>query len=59
MRLKDKIAIVAGSGQVIGAEIVRCLADEGADMAVIFVLIAPCRSRKATSPQQCLPSPVL
>ena len=37
MRLKDKIAIVAGGAQGIGAGIVRCLALEGADVAVIDV----------------------
>ena len=34
MKLEGKIAIVAGGGQGIGEGIVRCLAEEGADIAV-------------------------
>jgi len=37
MRLQDKIAIVAGGAQGIGEGIVRCLAAEGADIAVVDV----------------------
>ena len=37
MKLKDKIAIVAGGAQGIGEGIVRCLAAEGADIAVVDV----------------------
>jgi NAD(P)-dependent dehydrogenase (short-subunit alcohol dehydrogenase family) len=37
MRLKDKIAIVAGGALGIGEGIVRCLAQEGADIAVIDI----------------------
>jgi NAD(P)-dependent dehydrogenase (short-subunit alcohol dehydrogenase family) len=37
MRLKGKIAIVAGGAQGIGEGIVFCLADEGADIAVIDI----------------------
>ncbi len=35
MKLKDKVAIVTGGGQGIGEGIVRCLAEEGADVAII------------------------
>ena len=37
MKLKDKVAIVAGGGQGIGEGIVRCLAEEGADVAVVEI----------------------
>ena len=37
MRLKNKIAVVTGGGAGIGAGIVRCLAEEGADVAIIDV----------------------
>ena len=37
MKLKDKIAVVTGGGAGIGAGIVRCLAEEGADVAIIDV----------------------
>ena len=37
MRLQDKIAIIAGGAQGIGEGIVRCLAAEGADIAVVDV----------------------
>ncbi len=37
MKLKDKVAIVAGGGQGIGEGIVRCLAEEGADVAVVDI----------------------
>jgi NAD(P)-dependent dehydrogenase (short-subunit alcohol dehydrogenase family) len=37
MRLKDKVAIVAGGAQGIGESIVRCLAEEGADIAIIDI----------------------
>ena len=37
MRLKDKIAIVTGGGQGIGHGIVLCLAEEGADIAIIDI----------------------
>jgi len=37
MKLKDKIAIVAGGGQGIGEGIALCLAEEGADIAVIDI----------------------
>ena len=43
MKLKDKIAIVAGGAEGIGEGIVRCLAAEGADIAVVDV------NRDATS----------
>jgi len=35
MRLKDKVAIVSGGGQGIGEGIVKCLAEEGADVAIV------------------------
>jgi NAD(P)-dependent dehydrogenase (short-subunit alcohol dehydrogenase family) len=35
MKLTDKVAIVAGGGQGIGEGIVRCLAEEGAGVAVV------------------------
>lgn len=38
MKLKSKIAVVTGGGAGIGAGIVRCLAEEGADVAVIDVV---------------------
>jgi len=37
MKLKDKVAIVAGGGQGIGQGIVHCLAEEGADIAVVDI----------------------
>ncbi len=37
MKLQGQIAIVAGGGQGIGEGIVRCLAEEGADIAVIDI----------------------
>ena len=37
MRLKGQVAIVAGGGQGIGEGIVRCLAGEGADIAVVDI----------------------
>jgi meso-butanediol dehydrogenase/(S,S)-butanediol dehydrogenase/diacetyl reductase len=37
MKLEGKVAIVAGGGQGIGEGIVRCLAEEGADIAVIDI----------------------
>lgn len=37
MRIKDKIAIVAGGAQGIGEGIVTCLAGEGADIAVVDI----------------------
>jgi NAD(P)-dependent dehydrogenase (short-subunit alcohol dehydrogenase family) len=37
MKLKDKVAIVAGGAQGIGEGIVRCLAGEGADIAVLDI----------------------
>lgn len=37
MRLKDKVAIVSGGGQGIGEGIVKCLAEEGADVAIIDI----------------------
>jgi len=37
MKLEGKIAVVTGGGAGIGAGIVRCLAEEGADIAVIDV----------------------
>jgi len=37
MKLEGKIAIVAGGGQGIGLGIVRCLAEEGADVAVLDI----------------------
>ncbi len=38
MKLKDKIAIVTGGGAGIGLGIVQCLAEEGADIAVVDVV---------------------
>ena len=35
MKLEGKVAIVTGGGQGIGEGIVRCLADDGADVAVV------------------------
>jgi len=35
MKLEGKVAIVAGGGQGIGEGIVRCLAEDGADVAVV------------------------
>ncbi|MEE8399829.1 MAG: SDR family NAD(P)-dependent oxidoreductase [Desulfobacterales bacterium] len=35
MKLKDKVAIVTGGGQGIGRGIVECLAEEGADIAIL------------------------
>jgi len=35
MKLRDKVAIVTGGGQGIGEGIVRCLAEEGAKVAII------------------------
>lgn len=35
MKLEGKVAIVTGGGQGIGAGIVRCLAEEGADIAIV------------------------
>jgi NAD(P)-dependent dehydrogenase (short-subunit alcohol dehydrogenase family) len=37
MKLKGQVAIVAGGGQGIGEGIVRCLAEEGADIAVVDI----------------------
>ena len=37
MKLEDKVAIVAGGGQGIGEGIVRCLAEEGADVAIVDI----------------------
>ncbi len=37
MKLKDKVAIVAGGGQGIGEGIIKCLAMEGADIAVVDI----------------------
>jgi len=37
MKLEGKVAIVTGGGQGIGEGIVRCLADEGADIAIIDI----------------------
>jgi len=37
MKLLDKIAIVAGGGQGIGEGIVRCLAKEGANIAIVDI----------------------
>ena len=37
MKLEDKVAIVAGGGQGIGEGIARCLAEEGADIAVVDI----------------------
>ena len=37
MKLEGKAAIVAGGGQGIGEGIVRCLAEEGADVAVVDI----------------------
>jgi NAD(P)-dependent dehydrogenase (short-subunit alcohol dehydrogenase family) len=34
MKLKDRVALVAGGGKGIGEGIVRCLAEEGADVAI-------------------------
>ncbi|GAI00914.1 unnamed protein product, partial [marine sediment metagenome] len=37
MKVEGKVAIVAGGGQGIGQGIVHCLAEEGADVAVIDI----------------------
>jgi len=37
MKLEGKVAIVAGGGQGIGEGIVKCLAEEGADVAVVDI----------------------
>ena len=37
MKLDDKVAIVTGGGQGIGQGIVHCLAEEGADVAVVDI----------------------
>lgn len=37
MKLKDKVAIVAGGGQGIGEGCVRCFAEEGANVAVVDI----------------------
>ena len=37
MKLEDKAAIVAGGGQGIGEGIVKCLAEEGANIAVVDI----------------------
>jgi NAD(P)-dependent dehydrogenase (short-subunit alcohol dehydrogenase family) len=37
MKLEGKVAVVAGGGQGIGAGIVKCLAEEGADVAVVDI----------------------
>jgi len=37
MKLEGKVAVVAGGGQGIGEGIVRCLAEEGADVAVVDI----------------------
>ena len=37
MKLQGQVAIVAGGGQGIGEGIVRCLAEEGADIAVVDI----------------------
>jgi NAD(P)-dependent dehydrogenase (short-subunit alcohol dehydrogenase family) len=37
MKLKDKVALVAGGGQGIGEGIARCLAEEGADVAIVDI----------------------
>jgi len=37
MKLEGKVAIVTGGGQGIGEGIVRCLAEEGADVAVVDI----------------------
>jgi len=37
MKLKGKVAIVAGGGQGIGEGIVKCLAEEGADISIIDI----------------------
>lgn len=39
MKLEGKIAVVTGGGAGIGAGIVRCLAEEGADVAVVDVVV--------------------
>jgi meso-butanediol dehydrogenase/(S,S)-butanediol dehydrogenase/diacetyl reductase len=37
MRLQGKVAIIAGGGQGIGEGIVKCLAEEGADIAILDI----------------------
>lgn len=37
MKLEGKVAIIAGGGQGIGEGIVRCLAEEGSDIAVVDI----------------------
>ena len=38
MKLEGKVAIIAGGGQGIGEGIARCLAEEGADIAVVDII---------------------
>lgn len=44
MRLAGKVALIAGGGQGIGEGIVRCLAEEGADVAVCDINIEGARN---------------
>ena len=37
MKLKDQVALIAGGGQGIGEGITLCLAEEGADVAVVDI----------------------
>lgn len=39
MKLKDQVAMIAGGGQGIGEGIALCLAEEGADVAVIDIKV--------------------
>ena len=43
IKLEGKVAIVTGGGQGIGEGIVRCLAEEGADVAVVDINSEPAR----------------
>ncbi len=37
MKLKDQVALIAGGGQGIGEGIALCLAEEGADVAIVDI----------------------
>jgi len=50
VKLEGKVAIVDGGGQGIGEGIVRCLAEEGADIAIVTLNETLVRSRH---PEDC------